>query len=124
MGKCIRWTPEEDAFLTREYGKSSSKDIADALGRTAEAIRTRAIRLKLKFRDVPDNVPQGFKYCTGCKQILPLDSFYNQNSSKDGKYHVCIKCAKEQGRKKREMQKEENIQRKIDETNKKINEKT
>lgn len=124
MGKSTRWTKEEDAFLIREYGKSASADIAEALGKTPGAIKSRAIRLNIKFRDKgPDNIPDGFKYCKFCKSILSIDSFHNKSSSKDGRSHMCKECSKGYDRKRREKKKDQMIKNQINETNKEINEK-
>ncbi len=36
----------------------------------------------------------GTKKCAKCKEIKSITEFYKSNSTKDGLYHTCIKCAK------------------------------
>lgn len=40
------------------------------------------------------DVPEGFKKCSGCKQILPMSDFYQNRSTSDGLHHACIPCHK------------------------------
>jgi hypothetical protein len=42
-----RWTEAEDITMTREYKKRGTKELAKRLGRTPEAIRWRARKLRL-----------------------------------------------------------------------------
>ena len=41
------------------------------------------------------NVPVGYKRCSHCGKIKPLDEFYNNKSQPDGKRHECKDCTKE-----------------------------
>ncbi len=40
------------------------------------------------------------KRCTRCKIIKPIDSFYKNNKSKDGKYCQCKQCCSEKSKEK------------------------
>jgi len=43
-------------------------------------------------------VPIGYKYCKKCGESKPIDSFYNQKSSKDGKMLWCKQCSDKSAR--------------------------
>lgn len=125
MGKVKLWTEEEDAFLIREYGKSDTKEIAEALGRPISGVRSRAARLKLTVKcEEPEDIPDGYKYCIKCQRVFPLDSFWNRKDSKDGKRRECIECCSKKAREKRDKIKDEKIKQQIFETNRELIEKT
>lgn len=49
-----RWTPEDDAGLVRMFASGAfTQDVARALGRSQEAIRTRAESLGISVRSAP-----------------------------------------------------------------------
>ena len=50
-----RWTPEEDAYLTRAYGRAHPNTMSKRLNRTPKAIQMRALKLALG-----DRVPHGY----------------------------------------------------------------
>lgn len=82
--KGTRWTEDEIAFLEREYGKSPTREIAEALGRSYEGVCSKALRLKLVYDpNRPKEVAPGMKYCKQCGEVLPLTEFWS-NSSKSG----------------------------------------
>ena len=56
----------------------------------AAPVRKRQVK---KPNDV--NVPVGYKRCSHCGKIKPLDEFYNNRSQPDGKRHECKDCTKE-----------------------------
>ena len=39
-----------------------------------------------------DNAPEGFKTCTTCKEVKPVDDFYDRLGAHDGKHTQCKKC--------------------------------
>lgn len=54
------WTPAEDAILTRMFkGGAYMQDVAKILGRSQEAVRTRANILGVAVRSAPRDVLQG-----------------------------------------------------------------
>lgn len=91
MGRCKAWSKEEEAFLLREYNKSDTVEIAEAIDRTLASVNMRAMRLGIT-KTKKEIIPNGYKRCTVCKKILPLDSFFNKKNSKDGKYTTCRDC--------------------------------
>lgn len=43
--------------------------------------------------DIPkEEIPNGFKKCIDCSEILPIGEFKTNKHSKDGYYRVCLKC--------------------------------
>jgi hypothetical protein len=40
-----------------------------------------------------DQIPAGHKKCNKCKNVLPLDNFYNDKKVKDGKKYECKHCS-------------------------------
>lgn len=126
MGRCTPWTEDEDAFLIREYGKSDTKEIAEALGRTAGGVRARAVKLSISSNrdEEPNDIPEGSKYCPTCKRILSLDSFWSRKDTKDGKRCECKYCCSRKAREKRDRIKDEKIKQQILNTNKELIERT
>jgi hypothetical protein len=53
MKTWAKWTPHEDDFLRKYYGKWHSMQIANALGRPQSAVQTRAKRLNLTKKIKP-----------------------------------------------------------------------
>ena len=41
-----------------------------------------------------ENIPEGFRRCSHCAEIKPLDDFYNRPTGKDGKHSECKLCRK------------------------------
>lgn len=52
------------------------------------------------------NVPAGYKRCSHCGKIKPLDEFYNNRSQPDGKRHECKCCTSECQKKRNDAQKD------------------
>lgn len=103
------YSPEEDAFLTREYGKSDTMEIAEALGRRPKGVKSRARKIGLFYRPVPAKIPEGMKYCFQCETSRPLDMFFSHKGSPDGKYSVCKVCSSDAKKAKRLKDKEDKI---------------
>ena len=70
-----KWTDEEIQFLKFAYPNKdfTTKEIAEALNRSYESIRTRAKLLNINR--YKENVPDGYKKCTKCENILPFSYF-------------------------------------------------
>lgn len=43
-------------------------------------------------KKIPLAVPQGSKWCHGCQQVKPVQSFWIDRSKKDGRHYCCIRC--------------------------------
>ena len=108
--KC--WTKEEVDFLIRAYPSEeyNVKEIAQLLNRTVGSIGYRATKLKLS-RPVPkDDSPPGYKKCSICKVIVPLNHFYKNCRMKDGLSYYCKYCHKQyKQQKKREVNLEHSV---------------
>lgn len=115
-----QYTPEEDAFLRREYGKSSTEEIAKALGRNPKGVSHRAMRLNLSYFGIPDDIPEGHKFCIGCKTVFPLDGFGVNGKSKDGKSPYCKVCTRKKNSERWLKQKEKKIMGSAIEEEKKV----
>lgn len=94
------YKPEEDAFILREYGKSDTGEIAEALGRSRQAIVARASRIT---KDIKVEIvePDGYKHCKRCDTIKPYEDFYAKKGSKYGRYSICKECDIAAAKKKR-----------------------
>lgn len=51
------------------------------------------------------DIPRGFKRCTVCKEVLPLEDFPKNKRSKDGFWHMCKKCNNKRNRKYQQAKK-------------------
>lgn len=88
-----RWTEEEIQFLRFAYPNKdfTKEEILKGLeGKTCQAIRAKASNLGLKrYKEV---LPVGFKRCTHCKTILPIEDFANDKRRKNSKASHCKVC--------------------------------
>lgn len=91
MGK--EWTEEETTFLKFSYPNKdfTVKEICVALDRGKGSISRRASKLGL-YRPQPEILPYGFKKCSKCDVIAPLNEFYKSSRSKDGRDSWCKYC--------------------------------
>jgi hypothetical protein len=108
--KC--WTKEEVDFLIRAYPSEeyNVKEIAQLLNRTVSSIANKAIELKLS-RPVPkDDSPPGYKKCSKCKVIAPLNHFHKNRNNKDGLNFYCKYCNSQYRQPKKH---EENFERPV-----------
>ena len=88
-----RWTDEEIQFLKFAYPNKdfTDKEIFEAFeNRTKSQIKSKAQKLGLKR--YKESIPSGFKMCSRCKMILPLNDFPNNKKSIDGKFCMCNIC--------------------------------
>ncbi|MGL5962759.1 MAG: hypothetical protein ACRCZ0_12525 [Cetobacterium sp.] len=79
MKKCVKCGEDKEANKKYFHGDKMRKD-----------------GLKATCKDcinIKKTVPDGYKRCTKCKQILPVNSFYNQDKSS-----YCKECRKENSR--------------------------
>jgi hypothetical protein len=44
-----------------------------------------------------DDSPEGFKRCTRCRRVLPVDCFHRHKTFADGRNIYCKECRKQQG---------------------------
>lgn len=92
------WTPEEDKKLIALYeSEYTMAQIADMFEQkcTAGSISARISSLGIGNRIIKSK-REGYKYCYGCQEELPLDEFYpRKRSDPDGpRYSRCKDCAK------------------------------
>lgn len=92
MSKNVRpFTEEEDQFL-RDYPNEPIKDLANALNRSYQSITSRRSRLKISTKE---SVQEGYKKCSRCHKILPINKFYRnqgwcKNCTKEYKQQVTV----------------------------------
>lgn len=92
MGK--KWTDEEITFLKFAYPNKdfTVKEICIALDRGDSSISNKASSLGI-YRPKEDELPSGYKKCSKCDVIAPLNEFYKSKKTKDG-YDGCCKYCK------------------------------
>ena len=90
------WTEEEIVFLRYAYKSSefTTKEISNALERDIQSIYAKACELNLKRPIINDVAPAGYKTCSQCETILPLNYFNKHKQSKSGVKSYCRFCAK------------------------------
>ena len=90
-----KWTDEEVQFLKFAYPNKDflTREIANELGRSELAIKSKAIKLGLKI--YKEELQSGVRRCCKCKTILPLESFYASKKGKYGYGYMCKECEKE-----------------------------
>src|SRR4051812_34878521 len=65
--------------------------------RAARSYRFRQLRRgKIVREAVP--VPEGSKFCPGCREISPLENWHKNATSSDGYASYCKNCRREQSR--------------------------
>ena len=93
----VRWSEEEITFLKFSYPNKefTLDEIIKALpNRSKAAIQQKAHSLGLHLYN-PPKPPDGFKKCTSCDTILPLDFFHNNKNYLDGKWFDCnVECCR------------------------------
>lgn len=91
-----KWTDEEIKFLTYSYPNNyyTTDEIAEALNRSKKSIRQKAYALNLNRPVKNDNSPDGYKRCSQCDTILPLDHFNKSTKTKNGLRPECKICGK------------------------------
>ena len=92
----VRWSEEEITFLKFSYPNKefTLDEIIKALpNRSKAAIQQKAHSLGLNLYN-PPKPPDGFKKCTSCDTILPLDFFHNNKNNLDGNWGDCKFCVK------------------------------
>ena len=93
-----KWTDEEIQFLKFAYPNRdfTTKEIAEALNRSYESIRTRAKLLNINR--YKENVPDGYKKCTKCENILPFSYFTKRGDNKALYRSWCKHCRNKENR--------------------------
>lgn len=93
------WTDEEIQFLKFAYPNKdfTSNEIFRAFAdKTPIQVKAKAKKLGLKrYKEV---LPEGFKKCRICKTILPLDDFYENIKTKDGRDFSCKVCERKRNK--------------------------
>ena len=88
-----KWTDEEVQFLKFAFPDKNftNKEIFEAFkDRTPAQIYAKAQKLGIKrYKEI---FPYGYKRCSLCKIILPLEDFSKDKRNKDGRTSACKKC--------------------------------
>lgn len=91
--KIVFWDKEWDSRLASIHMLYTYRELSEIFGVSTSTIVRAMKRLDLKHDNGRhENVPDGYKYCSSCKQILPRSSFYNNKSNKDGCSSYCKSC--------------------------------
>lgn len=98
-----KWTEEDLTILETMYPINSHEDILEKLiGRTWRAIKTKAVKLKIRR---PKNLQLSIerrrettKKCYKCGEIKPLDDFQKCEKTPRGIQNICRVCKNERGR--------------------------
>lgn len=86
-----KFTEEEIEFIKEAYESGDSiKDISIAMERSKHSIEHIIRNNKFKRRE--EEIPEGYKRCSRCREIKPIDNFYKKKSSKDGLHCYCKEC--------------------------------
>jgi len=90
------WTNVEDDFLIKYYNNPDFKlsELALELNRSEGAVRSRCFKLGIK--KVVETIPDGYKRCSICNDILPITNFSKNGKKVNGdiKYHSSCKICK------------------------------
>lgn len=89
-----KWTDEEIQFLKFAYPNKdfTNKEIFEAFNDRTEA-QIRAMAHKLGIKRYKEVYPDGYKRCTLCKIILPLEDFAkDKRNTIHGRTSACKKC--------------------------------
>lgn len=71
-----RYSDDEIEFIMQSKDMYTIKEYSDILGRSPESLRQKFLALGIKAKKRPNFSEDGTKkYCTRCKEFLPLDSF-------------------------------------------------
>lgn len=92
-----QWRLEEIEFLKRSYATYSVNEIAIELGRTAVAVKSKALLLGLKQINPNTVIVNGQKRCSVCKQMLDLEFFYPDKRTKTSFTSHCRICKNAKG---------------------------
>ena len=102
-----KWTDEEIQFLKFAYPSKdfTSSDISKALGRSIEAIHSKAHDLNIK-RYKKQDLEGNLKRCTKCKTLFDVSMFYTNG---EGRLHSWCKECKRINYKERTAPKERTV---------------
>ena len=118
INKQNRWTEEEITVLNEHFSIRGALYCAEIINRTIESVRIKATRLGLRRDKITKHnikdVPNGYYYCSACKQILDESFFYETNSIgayKESKHQICRGCNKEKARRSYRNNKSSTVER-------------
>lgn len=97
MRKIKTWTYEEIQFLKDNYLVLGGRKIAKQLDRSEQSVYKKAVRLGMNKNNL---IPIGFHYCSKCKTLRPIGSFYINRLNK-----YCKDCNREYYRTKKAVSK-------------------
>jgi hypothetical protein len=59
----------------------------------------------IKDNNISNGITEGISRCSSCRECLPLNMFYNNRNSKNGKNHICKVCRKKEPSRKEYLKK-------------------
>lgn len=87
------WTKEEEEYLTQVYKLYSLEELAEIFKCTKKQVYTKLFGLGYIGGTYKEyDIPEGYKKCYRCEEILPYEEFYNNKSKPDGKSSECKHC--------------------------------
>ena len=88
-----RWTKEEIELLKNIIHLYTLDELAEFFGVTKDSIYFQIKEHKLMQKE-QIKIPEGYKKCSKCKEMLKKDFFYKHSSTKFGLQSYCKECEK------------------------------
>lgn len=88
-----RWTKEETSLFNQIFHLYNYEELAEIFNCDKIKISAKAVTEGLAPKRTQNNIPEGMKRCSSCKEIFELDFFDGNRSNKDGKSSVCKSCS-------------------------------
>ena len=107
------WTKEDEEHLKNLIAMGVSvKEIAIVFERGEKAVRAKMSKMGIKLLN-KEEIPEGHKRCSRCKEILPFDHFNKNKGRKTGRDDYCKMCKSQMGleRKAKKIQEKEEAER-------------
>lgn len=80
-------------FILDNYSTKSTSEIAEELELTEVNVRQLARRLGVN-KSFNNDIINGYKLCSVCQRLLPVNQFYKDCYAKNGLRFECIRCFK------------------------------
>lgn len=88
------WTKEEEEVLKKIHTLYSSKELAEMFDTSIGAINTKKASLGIAKHQIEEVLPEGYRKCSACKEVLPEEEFYHRKKGDptSGYSHHCKSC--------------------------------
>ncbi|HSQ87997.1 hypothetical protein [Romboutsia sp.] len=100
----MRWTKEEEEKFRIAYQDNNYtlEEICWKFKRKRNAIMSKAHAMQIKRIPQKEDLPDGYKRCSKCKEVLSFEQFYDKRKAKDGKQPYCKTCKNKYNKEKKE----------------------